>query len=381
MRNYVRLSFALVLGFGLACGTSDNGGTDLTEPDVAGDLAADIVVGDEVATPDVVEAVEAVEAEIAEPGLDVAEVEADQGGTDDNYTEVEVDVCNPDCTGKVCGDDKCGGLCGTCDDATKPVCKADQSECVAVACTFPTTWGKIGVVATLQTPGDAAGVALCPDFSGDGKGDNGLKALASTINPELTKAIPSSIGIIFEFVGVDDPTADNAGFKLVALIGKPTATGATTYTVDQASFDLTATSGECPPLIYFDGAKITSKALAAGPSLFTLTLPIAALGGNLTLTLQQTSVAASITNANVDATAGILAGILTKDQVDATLAKLEATCAGPNPPSLCSYLGTAKAFLPMLFDLDQNKDGKKDAASICMDFTLAGGTITGMATP
>jgi len=70
--------------------------------------------------------------------------------------------------------------------------------------------------------------------------------------------------------------------------------------------------------------------------------------------------------------------VLTKDQVDALLVKLEATCKAPNPPSLCSYLGTAKAFLPMLFDLDQNKDGKKDAASICMDFTLAGGTITGM---
>jgi hypothetical protein len=32
----------------------------------------------------------------------------------------------------------------------------------------------------------------------------------------------------------------------------------------------------------------------------------------------------------------------------------------------------------MLFDLDLDKDGKKDAASICFKFTLKAGTIVGL---
>ena len=288
-------------------------------------------------------------------------------------------VCAPACNGKTCGPDGCGGQCGTCADAAKPVCTS-SGTCVASSCTLPTTWSKIGVVATLQTPGDAAGVALCPDFSGDGKGDNGLKALASTINPELTKAIPSSIAIILEFVGLANPTADTSSFKLVVLTGQPTSAGATTYTIDPSSFDLATPYGECRPLVYFDGAKISAKHLSAGPSLFVLTFPVASLGGNITLTLQDTQLGTTLVDGTVAATGGIASGILTKDQVDVILANLTTTCAAPNPPSMCSYLGTAKAFLPMLFDLDQNKDGKKDAASICMDFTLAGGSITGIST-
>ena len=40
--------------------------------------------------------------------------------------------CIPNCTGKVCGDDGCGGSCGTCDDAndcTTNVCDAGQASC------------------------------------------------------------------------------------------------------------------------------------------------------------------------------------------------------------------------------------------------------------
>ena len=281
------------------------------------------------------------------------------------------------CQGKTCGGDGMGGLCGTCDDPAKPVC-GPTGTCGPSTCTFPTTWGKVGVVATLQTPGDAAGVALCPDFSGDGKGDNGLKALASTINPELTKAIPGSIGILFELVGVDDPTADNPGFQLVALIGKPDAADPTKWDVDPASFDPATPSGECRPLIFFDGARIASHQLTAGPSLFSLTVPVASLGGDLSLTFEQTHVVADLTDGTVAATRGILSGILTKNQVDAALAKLQITCAKPNPPSGCTYLATSKSFLPMLFDLDQNQDGKKDAASLCFFFTLQAATIVGL---
>ena len=288
-----------------------------------------------------------------------------------------LELCAPNCAGRFCGDDGCGCSCGTCGDPTKPICDS-TGTCVSTSDTFPTSWSKIGAVATVQTPGDVAGVALCPDFNGDGKGDNGLKALAATINPELAKTIPSSFGILFEFVDVADPMADNPGFTLVVLYGRPTAPGATTWEIDPVSFDLTTPSGEFGPQLAFDGAKIVSKVLTANPGLVSLTIPIAELGGNLSLTLQQVQISATITDGSVAALNGTVAGIVTKDQIDATLAKLEATCAAPNPPSICTPIETAKPWLPMLIDLDLNSDGKKDAMSVCFQFTLTGGTIVGM---
>lgn len=35
-------------------------------------------------------------------------------------------ACTPDCNGKTCGDDGCGGLCGTCGDPSRPICEGGQ---------------------------------------------------------------------------------------------------------------------------------------------------------------------------------------------------------------------------------------------------------------
>jgi hypothetical protein len=40
--------------------------------------------------------------------------------------------CVPDCAGKVCGDDGCGGSCGTCTDLR--TCQGGQCACLAVEC-------------------------------------------------------------------------------------------------------------------------------------------------------------------------------------------------------------------------------------------------------
>lgn len=44
-----------------------------------------------------------------------------------------VDGCVPQCDGKYCGDDGCGGSCGSCDAGT--VCSAATNRCVATTCT------------------------------------------------------------------------------------------------------------------------------------------------------------------------------------------------------------------------------------------------------
>jgi len=343
-------------------------------PDVTIDTKPDTTPGDEgTVNPD---------AEVPAPDAEIPSPDAEIPPPD--VTDVPAEVCVPDCTGnKICGDDGCQGLCGTCDDPTKPVCAVDQLSCVAIACDLPATWGKAGVVATMESPGTADATFIkeqCPDFSGDGNGDNGLKSLASTINPELKKALDGgTIGIIFEFKDVTNFT-DTASFQLVGLIGEPEAAGSNNYLLDQMSYKIDTPNGECLPLISFEGAKITASALAAGPSEFVLSIPVEALGGILAFTLQKAQIKATLTDDGVNATGGVIAGVLTKEQVDATLAKIKANCA-VNPTDICDYIGTAEAFLPMLFDLDENKDGKKDAASICMKFTLKGGTVTGYKAP
>ncbi|NOZ01299.1 MAG: hypothetical protein GXP54_05350, partial [Deltaproteobacteria bacterium] len=279
--------------------------------------------------------------------------------------------CTPECTDKECGDDGCAGECA-------PGCSGDDTcylgKCVG-PCDLPSAWDPTGVLTSLQSPADAAVVGeLCPDFSGDGKGDNGLKALASMINPELTKAIEGGdMGILFEFNGVND---DETDFTLVGLVGAPESTGSSSFQIETAAYD-----PECNPLISFPNSSIISDELAAGPSIFTLDL--AALGVQevpLVLAIDNTQISGTVTYKGADGvevTDGVLAGVLTKELVDQALDAAKEACNVPDPASFCSYLKLADQFLPMLFDLDLDNDGTKDAASVCFQFTMGKATITG----
>jgi hypothetical protein len=253
---------------------------------------------------------------------------------------------------------------------------------IAPTCTFPTTWGKAGVVTTLATPGLTEAEFLkthCVDYSGNGSGDNGLKALASTINPEIAKAAgPGELGIV-EFRGATD-LADMPSFTLVVLLGRLSEDGSGSYLIDPASFDLATPSGECRPLYAFDGAKIVSGKVSAGPGEFTLPFPAAWLGWEFSLPVQQAQVSATLTDGQVEAASGVLGFYVTKEAIDSALVILEQVClTSPDPPPVCTPIGQV-SLLSKLLDLDLNKDGKKDAASVCFRFTLTSGTIAGMET-
>jgi len=79
----------------------------------------------------------------------------------------------------------------------------------------------------------------------------------------------------------------------------------------------------------------------------------------------------------VEVANGIITGIVTKQDADYAINIMEESCQVPEPAQDCSYIGLVKSFLPMLFDLDLDKDGEKDAASICLFFTGKKGIITG----
>lgn len=61
---------------------------------------------------------------------------ASNTGNSAGHATLEVDRCVPDCSGKACGDDGCGGNCGTCPDAQS--CVASPGAC-AIAADCPET--------------------------------------------------------------------------------------------------------------------------------------------------------------------------------------------------------------------------------------------------
>jgi hypothetical protein len=253
-------------------------------------------------------------------------------------------------------------------------------------------WGPAGAISSLTTPTDAAVVkSLCFDYTGDGLGDNGLKGLAGQVNGPLADAVSGgAIAILFELPGVTD-FANTGSFQLNGLLGKSAATPVATtgdFTVQEASY----ITEVCQPMIYFKNASITAGALAAGPSEFQLSVPVSD-GVVIDATVLQAKIKADVTagatTAGFEATNGVLSGILTKQELETALARLQATCdAAPAnaKPDFCSYLKVATSAMNLLFDLHQVGDGTfvaktkelpGDAASLCLTFTLSQAKITG----
>ncbi len=287
------------------------------------------------------------------------------------------EACTPNCDGKECGDDGCGGSCGDCTDPNKPVC-SKEGICIE-KCTLPETWGGVGVITKLETPADAAEVGqICPDYSGDGKGDNGLRQVASYANPEIQKAIAQGdMGILFEFEGVTD-FVNTPAFDLNGLVGEPESEGSTNFLIEKKAYD----PDTCEPLIAFENAELASGTFHAGPSIFILDL--AALGVDevpLVLKVGDAQLSGDVIAGGPDGVTvqnGILAGVVTKQLIDEALAIAEEQCnVQEERPAFCSYLGMAKGLLPMLFDLDQDGDGKKDAMSVCFKYELGPAKVTG----
>jgi hypothetical protein len=297
----------------------------------------------------------------------------------------------PNCTDRECGDDGLGGSCGTCTGGT--ACAALTGRCVNAGPYLPpTSWGPAGVTSSLQTPSDQAVIqSTCFDYTGDGLGDNGLRGLASQVNGPLATLVQADATLLlFELLGVTDFT-NTASFQLNGLMGRsastpPAASGDVYVLLDSYILDIDA------PMIYFPGARITNGALAAGPSEFQLSIPVSD-GLVIDATLIQAKVKGDIlagaTADGFELANGVLSGVLTKQQLETAIAKLQATCdAAPSSakPDYCGYLKVAVNAMPLLFDLHQvgdgtfvakSKDNPADAASICLFFGLSKAKVIG----
>jgi hypothetical protein len=242
-----------------------------------------------------------------------------------------------------------------------------------VACTDPpTTWGpatylyKVAIVTAAET------AALCKDFTGDNKPDNGLGNLASYANGPLQEAIDKGqAAIMLEFVDVSD-YSNASEFTMNGVIGKakndPFVFDGELYADEQSYQECTS-----EPYITFDSASITNKNLLAGPGEFFFQIPLMEMV--LDLTIKEVEIKGEITEGGatgVDVKEfGTLTGKVFKDDIMAAIDALDAyckSCDSSNPdctkaPDECTYIPIAKNLIPSMMDLDN-----KTAMSTCMKY-------------
>jgi alpha-tubulin suppressor-like RCC1 family protein len=100
-------------------------------------------------------------------------------------------VCKPQCDGKSCGDDGCGGVCGTCTDP-KTTCGANgkcvcKPACDGRTCGDDGCGGTCGTCGTSQTCDGAKGLCVCkPDCAGKTCGDDGCGGSCGPCDPGST---------------------------------------------------------------------------------------------------------------------------------------------------------------------------------------------------
>lgn len=102
-----------------------------------------------------------------------------------------VDVCQPDCAGKVCGPDGCGGQCGECaagsqcdDGACQAIC---QPDCVGKVCGPDGCGGQCGECAAGSECDDGACQAICqPRCDGLECGDDGCGGVCGVCEGDET---------------------------------------------------------------------------------------------------------------------------------------------------------------------------------------------------
>lgn len=413
---------AAVFAFGLvACGDSGTTETDTTQ-------ATDTVGGDTIAEADAADTSVAGDTTVADP-------------CDPNpCTHPPGPTCNGDNTAIVAA--PAVGVCT--DDAGTATC--DYSATTETACTGsricsngtcadpgdPCDYvfdAKVSYVTHLALASQAKATApakpaddCCFDYTDDGIVDNKLGsilALASSLIGDLNATIQGqvdsgSLVLLLETVGVTDP-ANATGVTINGFLGEDAnadltdnASGTASFTVNNSSFK----PGTKDALISFTGAEIASGKLTAGPSLFSLSIPIlegAVLSLDITQTRVESIVSTGPNGEGLVMTGDVndpdtsepygakLGGVITQADlfngingfIDASCVTIndddgklvsfnagtgkwacaktadvdDSTCEDGDPATqLTSYCGALLAFI--VPDVDTNDDGVKDAISI-----------------
>ncbi len=301
---------------------------------------------------------------------------------EDRVETVDADACQPRCQGKACGDDGCGGTCGTCAEGAE--CITDR--CIDLACdVLPDVSGPAAVLAALSTPAEAAKVAAtCHDFTGDGKGDSAMKGMSAQINGPMADAV--SAGTWSGLLQVRDFASGGsiAQPALAGYYGRPCpecgAPGA--VRADPASI-----GGDCIPWFLLGPVTTEGTRFHAGPG--TISMPVHISGLPVLLTLVDAEVTATVESSDSGSPIlhdGVFSGVLTMQTLEQIIGDLQSGCtaAAEPKPDVCAFLKISGQEPP--FDLHAEDDGtwsaktkdkRGDAMSVCLAFDTTAATIAG----
>lgn len=296
----------------------------------------------------------------------------------------------PNCDGRECGPDGYDGEC-------PPGCSATQECSLQGKCVphcdwsteKPTTWGPGGLVMEARCPAELEAIhATCFDFTGDGKGDNGIRSQCRQVVPDPGGEEPKPMAFVLELEGTQ-PLADTGLFVLNVLPVVLPEDGMTTYD------DLLVTMGaydhrSCLAHARFGDAKIEAGVLTAGPA--SIWVETAAFAGrSIRFRLVDARVRGAIVPGGdlngYELADGVFTAVLTQQAFEAGVYELQVVCDTTTPtPEWCQYMPTLQAVMN-LADLHQNGDGtysgrsadlSADALSLCWTFRLVKAKIVGL---
>ena len=454
IRSLGAIGFAFFLAVGAAaCGdsadttdnTGDNASADTTE---AGDDASG---GDNEAAADAEASAEASDDASENTGENTGD-----GPTDAATTEPEpvpTNPCDPNpCTvapAAICNDAgavvtyDADGTCTVINDeasceyaSTEATCEGEEF-CAAGACVAPglpedyVFSSDASVITTLGLAEDDPATPdvdegdCCFDFNGDGEADNGLGGLLASLGSFLGDSLgdegvngliqeqidDGTLTILFEQVGLDSAD-DDEQLTLNGFFGAMEGDG---YTVDASSF----IEGTSTPYISFGNGAINGGVLTAGPSLFSVTIPLGEFGFDIALDAADTQIQSDVTAGDMGGlnwTNGILGGVVPMQQLVDALNGLGASCeclgldggdmlelkaedklgctpalSGATPActeeadgSLCVGIADNKGLVCTAIgiikpDIDTDLSGKKDSFSLGLFFEGAPAMISGLA--
>jgi hypothetical protein len=452
IRSAGAIGFAFFLAVGAAaCGDSgDTGDNGEGTPDVAAGSESDAAGGEDPGTTS--DAVTSAEADDDAAGPDESDAGSEPVEGDAPVPE-PVNPCDPNpCTtapAAVCNDAgavvsyDAAGTCTVVDEdpscdyaSTEMACEGDNF-CAAGACVAPglpedyVFSSDVSIVTSLglaeddPTTPDVDEGDCCFDFNGDDEPDNGLGGLLASLGSFLGDSLgddgvngmiqeqidDGTLTILFEQVGLDS-AVDDEQLTLNGFFGEMSEGG---YAVDPTSF----IDGTSTPYIMFDNAAIAGGELTAGPSLFSVTIPLGEFGFDIALDAADTEIWSNVTageTGGLNWTDGILGGVVPMQQLVDALNGLGASCdclgldggdmlelkaedklgcgaalsdATPScteeaDGSLCVGIADNKGLVCTAIgiikpDIDTDLSGKKDSFSLGLRFEGIPATITGLA--
>jgi hypothetical protein len=316
--------------------------------------------------------------DILDPDLSTPETEVIIPDVIPDDFEVPDDICTPDCNGKQCGPDGCGGSCGSCD----------------IPCTLAPPWGEAQHINYLAIgnggkPGEALDVdndaqTCSPAGSCSGGLNNQLSGMVGQLaqfidtNSELEQALETGdLMLLLEWV---DYAEEDTDFLLRAHpVQAVEEQSECNWSTDKCQFEILADTidpGTCKPYVEFDNARVVDGHLmAGGPDyIFTLRLPLS----------ETTSILLKARMARLvgDLEEGAEGKILTNAVLGGAIPKADLMNAIDGiPPD--AELPISKDMIKNLLDtfimpdIDTDSDGQLDSASIGIKLAAHPAEITG----